>query len=122
MPAIRWSTYASARLIAPAVGAVYQYSAPVEGRRAYLWIPPRYTEVRGIILSLSSPLKRDAAAGGHPNGMLAPGSSAAGSDRGGPLDMKASGVGLKLQLQSSVAQHLAFADSRLAGAQVEKRK
>lgn len=39
--------------------AVYQYSVPVESRRAYLWIPPDCTQVRGIIISLANLLERN---------------------------------------------------------------
>jgi hypothetical protein len=42
------------------VGAgVYQYSVPVGPRRAYLWIPPSCTHVRGVIISLYNLLERD---------------------------------------------------------------
>jgi hypothetical protein len=44
---------------APASGAIYQYSVPVESRRAYLWIPPRCTEVRGIVISFANLLERN---------------------------------------------------------------
>ncbi|HEY4150717.1 MAG TPA: hypothetical protein VGM41_17385 [Chitinophagaceae bacterium] len=39
--------------------AVYQYAVPVEGRTAYLWIPPACSHVRGIILCLENALERN---------------------------------------------------------------
>ncbi len=43
----------------PAWTAVYQYSAGIDGRRAYLWIPPQCSAVRGTIISFSNLLERD---------------------------------------------------------------
>lgn len=45
--------------LAPAMASVYQYSAAVEGRRAFLWIPPRCSQVRGIVISFSNLLERN---------------------------------------------------------------
>jgi hypothetical protein len=39
--------------------AVYQYSVEVGSRRAYLWIPPQATHVRGIVISLANLLERN---------------------------------------------------------------
>jgi hypothetical protein len=39
--------------------AVYQYSVPVEGRTAYLWIPPTCRYVRGIIFAAENALERN---------------------------------------------------------------
>ena len=44
---------------APAFAAVYQYSVEVGQRRAYLWIPPQATRVRGVVLSLANLLERN---------------------------------------------------------------
>jgi hypothetical protein len=38
--------------------SVYQYSAPVGGRRAYLWIPPACRYVKGVIISFSNLTER----------------------------------------------------------------
>jgi hypothetical protein len=38
--------------------AVYQYSAPVGARRAYLWIPPGCRQVRGVMMAMSNLLER----------------------------------------------------------------
>jgi hypothetical protein len=42
----------------PAVNSVYQYSALTGSRRAYLWIPPRCTYVRGVIMAMSNLTER----------------------------------------------------------------
>ncbi|MDR6944054.1 hypothetical protein [Mucilaginibacter pocheonensis] len=38
--------------------SIYQYSVPVESRTAYLWIPPKCKQVRGVIISLANLLER----------------------------------------------------------------
>jgi hypothetical protein len=38
--------------------SIYQYAVPVESRTAYLWIPPKCKQVRGVIISLSNLLER----------------------------------------------------------------
>ena len=48
-----------ATIAAQGSAAVYQYSVPVGSRRAYLWIPPQCTQVRGIIMAMSNLLERD---------------------------------------------------------------
>jgi len=38
--------------------SIYQYSVPVEGRRAFLWIPPACRHVRGVIISFANLTER----------------------------------------------------------------
>ena len=49
----------AARLHAQAAAGsgVYQYSAPVGGRTAYLWIPPKCRYVRGLIIAMENALE-----------------------------------------------------------------
>jgi len=40
------------------LNSIYQYSVSIENREAYLWIPPKCKQVRGVIISLANLLER----------------------------------------------------------------
>lgn len=46
-------------LALPSPAAVYQFSVMAGNRRAYLWIPPNCTHVRGVIMALANLLERN---------------------------------------------------------------